>query len=565
MLTGKNNMWCVTIVVLVWCLAALSTAHAEQVELPKATKPHPPDGSISVDPDVVIGWSPGAGATAHDVYFGTEFEDVNDGIGCTFKGRWPLDSNMYNPAGLELDQTYYWRIDVVNDLHPDSPWKGNVWSFTVAPFLPTEPEVWVDDDYDDSGANDDHIWGVDAFNRIQDGLCAVTAGGKVNVAAGTYYENIMWPNKQSIKLISMEGPFFTIIDGNNIGTVITLNVTINTTTEINGFTIRNGLATTNYAGGTAGGGILCLDSCSPTIQNNIITGNEATYGAGFCGLGLEGLCSPIIRSNTITDNHAGAGAGIEFTGTCAPLIEFNNIMRNSASISSGGIECWGNVNATIQFNQIANNSALGSYPFGNGGGIMLAEGAYLVLYGNLITGNLANVRGGGICSHYNATARVEKCILSYNTAYEFAGAFKNALDSVVCFTDCTISNNYPDGIYCYGSSSAEITYSTISDNEGDGIFCRDLSTVSMHWSNITDNSGYGVQNIDPNVIANAEYNWWGDASGPGGIAKGSGDKVSGNVDYDPWSFCDALQTYRPCDINDGSYVDICDFKVFVDN
>jgi hypothetical protein len=29
--------------------------------------------------------------------------------------------------------TYYWRVDEVNDLHPDSPWKGDVWSFTIAP------------------------------------------------------------------------------------------------------------------------------------------------------------------------------------------------------------------------------------------------------------------------------------------------------------------------------------------------------------------------------------------------------------------------------------------------
>jgi hypothetical protein len=38
------------------------------------------------------------------------------------------------------------------------------------------------------------------------------------------------------------------------------------------------------------------------------------------------------------------------------------------------------------------------------------------------------------------------------------------------------------------------------------------------------------------ALLNAEYNWWGDASGPRhpGNPNGSGDPISGNVDYSPW-------------------------------
>ena len=32
----------------------------------------------------------------------------------------------------------------------------------------------------------------------------------------------------------------------------------------------------------------------------------------------------------------------------------------------------------------------------------------------------------------------------------------------------------------------------------------------------------------------AGYNWWGAASGPAGVASGSGDAVSANVIYEPW-------------------------------
>ncbi|MHC4243459.1 MAG: hypothetical protein ACYSU4_13720, partial [Planctomycetota bacterium] len=35
--------------------------------------------------------------------------------------------------GLVPGTTYYWRIDEVNDTEPNSPWIGNVWSFSIPP------------------------------------------------------------------------------------------------------------------------------------------------------------------------------------------------------------------------------------------------------------------------------------------------------------------------------------------------------------------------------------------------------------------------------------------------
>ena len=55
-----------------------------------------------------------------------------------------------------------------------------------------------------------------------------------------------------------------------------------------------------------------------------------------------------------------------------------------------------------------------------------------------------------------------------------------------------------------------------------------------NYNDIVDNAGFGVRNIDSNVIVNAEYNWWGDPSGPSGVGPGIGDEVSDGVDYDNW-------------------------------
>ncbi|MHC4646587.1 MAG: LamG domain-containing protein, partial [Planctomycetota bacterium] len=99
--------------------------------------PYPKDYGNDVPRDVVIGWRPGDYANQHDVYFGTSFDDVNDaGTANTsiYKGRQVLEANSYNPGGLNLEATYYWRIDEVNSLDPNL-WKGNVWRFTVANFL----------------------------------------------------------------------------------------------------------------------------------------------------------------------------------------------------------------------------------------------------------------------------------------------------------------------------------------------------------------------------------------------------------------------------------------------
>ena len=73
------------------------------------------------------------------MYFGDNFDDVNNGIANTFYGNqlstWiVVGFPIYpDPTGLIPGKTYYWRINEVNDLHPDSPWKGDIWSFTIWP------------------------------------------------------------------------------------------------------------------------------------------------------------------------------------------------------------------------------------------------------------------------------------------------------------------------------------------------------------------------------------------------------------------------------------------------
>jgi len=111
----------------------LNAFEIRQVEAtPKATLPGPGNNSEGVEADTKLTWLTGGYAVQHDVYFGTDYNavrhatDVTQPPGC---GR--QTATTYDPGMLALGTTYYWRIDEVNEANPESPWVGDVWSFTT--------------------------------------------------------------------------------------------------------------------------------------------------------------------------------------------------------------------------------------------------------------------------------------------------------------------------------------------------------------------------------------------------------------------------------------------------
>jgi len=103
-----------------------------------AVDPIPEDGAVDVPRDVVLSWGPGPYAEAHNVYFGDNFDDVNNADTTNMRDVLVSEgqtATTYDPEGLlEFSQTYYWRIDEVNAPPDSTVFKGNVWSFTVEPY-----------------------------------------------------------------------------------------------------------------------------------------------------------------------------------------------------------------------------------------------------------------------------------------------------------------------------------------------------------------------------------------------------------------------------------------------
>ena len=102
-----------------------------------ALDPKPASGAADVPIDSKLSWTPGAFATSHHVYFGTDaakvlYADMDSDPNVTFAA---LDANSFDPNDMEFKTKYFWRVDEVNEANPDSPWKGLVWSFTSANFL----------------------------------------------------------------------------------------------------------------------------------------------------------------------------------------------------------------------------------------------------------------------------------------------------------------------------------------------------------------------------------------------------------------------------------------------
>ena len=73
--------------------------------------------------DADLSWKLGWGAKLHTVYFGDNFDDVNNATG----GTTQIDPS-YALDTLEMNKTYYWRVD---ESDGRQAYTGDVWSFTT--------------------------------------------------------------------------------------------------------------------------------------------------------------------------------------------------------------------------------------------------------------------------------------------------------------------------------------------------------------------------------------------------------------------------------------------------
>ncbi len=244
------------------------------------------------------------------------------------------------------------------------------------------------------------------YPTIQEAILAASGGDTVLVAPGTYFENINFMGKE----IVVAGHYIlhrdfeliqgTVIDGSLQQYADTASCVLFVTgegsgAELVGFTLRGGTGTRwvdpQYPDWSwhSGGGILVFQA-SPTIRNNIITGNHVDDPLGADGASGGGICTfngnPLIVNNIIRSNTAlyGAGVVIDYSG-CQFL---NNIVAdNSGGQQYGGGAFWtignGSDPIILENNTVVNNQVLAP---GKGGALYLWS-SEVVARNNIFWGN----------------------------------------------------------------------------------------------------------------------------------------------------------------------------------
>jgi len=379
---------------------------------------------------------------------------------------------------------------------------------------------------------------------IQAGINAALNGDTVLVADGTYTgpgnRDIDFLGK-AITVRSADGTDTCIVDGEGLGRGFVLINEEPPEAVLQGFTIRNCV-------GDFGGGVYCVGS-SPTLVGLVIRDCSATSdGGGFYS--IEG--APVIRDSRFESNQTGgAGSGAYLRDAGAMEISecmftnntgvftlitssFGGMIRDSLveSNTGGGIRCFGQV--TVAGNTITNNTGDSGISCGSqamivdnvitgnvndsvGGGIDASGYSATIIgntitknqgssgggihfdadrgsiHGNVISGNVATYKGGGIglFTHLQTITLIDN-VITGNSAHSFGGGIHSGPDTWATIVNCLVAGN--DGKW------------------GGGIACED--SIPRFWNmtvtgNMAEVYGGGLYTYNHAEVSTANSIFWG--------------------------------------------------------
>jgi hypothetical protein len=216
-----------------------------------------------------------------------------------------------------------------------------------------------------------------------------------------------------------------------------------------------------------------------------------------------------------------------------------NIIRSGATGTAEGVQVIGNTISETK------------WP-----GIQVIGAPYTYVYSNTLTKcNYHGSDGTGDWDYASIHVEDDGAVSGANVIID-SNIVSDGINGIQTWSDgCEITNNsiYDMGLtYANTKTTADGTYYNsgiiIGSNWLTNNFKPTGTTVTCN--NIYDNywglyvRDYATLSPDDESVLSvtAENNWWGAVDGPTGAGTGSGDAVSDNVDYDPWSF-----TPDPCE------------------
>ena len=558
---------------------------------------------INYDPDLAsAGPDPWYGRLVYEPYInGTvtngawqTWDTINGG-----DGKWWASDNANSPVDNTCTQaspctwntliSTWPNIGIRNDalsgivFKAGSGWNGfagNVDNLTVEigggtdtyDFEPLPMVVYVNSAYT-PGSCGGHICNYDAFPTIGEGVTGVASGGTVNVAAGTFAENVVVNKPVTIVGAGIDSTFVipamsspnpcagsSLCGGaaSNVFLVQANNVTIHDLT-IDG---DNPALTSAYNVGGAN-----IDARNGIIKNTDGTYDSLeVYNTLVKNIYLRGIYSTAgtfnFHNNTVTNVRAEYASIAMFAWYGPGVMQNNHVSYANDAISA-------NHSKGIQFlNNTVTNSGSGVHTdnAGDGGGV--AD----VIRGNTVSDCDLAAGGYGIFVFVPYIAPSVKNNTVTNCQYGLS-AWGQGATVLTRFTGNTVTGPGTDvadsvGAYIttdeigYGYNDVAVSFAgnVITNNETGVMLTADQpswepgpfvakSIVAAFHCNQIDGNGTGVdKGVNGTISNDFTYNWWGSATGPAASDNptGTGDSVVDGIVYSPWltsSTCSSVPPY----------------------
>ncbi len=453
----------------------------------------------------------------------------------------------------------------------------------TAGFQPTFTELWVDDNSPQIGTT----------GRIQEGVDMVLEGGTVNVAAGSYEEQvdvgidlaIIGADRGTTFINSPTSltAFFNTGSNDNYPVVYIHDADV----DISNFTIDGlnrgnsnyrfvgvgfwnaggsvtncsitGITDTPFSGSQHGNGIYAYNNTGGPYALDVVDVDVDDFQKNGITLLGEGLtvsvtgCTVTGVGATTTTAQNGIQLGYGSGGTITDCTVDGIAYNNTGWVASGMLFYQGGT-VDVSGCTVTNSQANIIYQETNGtvsdltvvtGGVVNEEGVSVRDYGN--------VKASG-----NAVQPISPVVESYESAATKAAATTVAIDGA-SFTGSGQSGSYAVAAWSLGDDvNVSVTNSTISGWEIGLVAYEDVSAVDLFaaFNSISGNVAGMWTNAAAEQIA--EDNYWGSYGGPtdtGGVSEATistcysaadmlnavaevhgtlGDSVQGLVDYCPW-------------------------------
>jgi len=373
----------------------------------------------------------------------------------------------------------------------------------------------------DEAKNPDTPW-----LTIQHAVDTVPAESTVNVAAGTYDEQVVIDKNLTlqgagdttmIKPSQATADAFQLFSrhetsGDTLAPIVVASGSGSTSVTIKDLKVDGSLFSSVPSGASYSAAVQ-YRNCSGTIDSVTVDGiNIQHKGHGMWLSAWEHAATVEVTGCTIS--------GYNWDGICADrLMSMLTVNVYNTTITGAGVTTPGSIPGPLQNTQNA---------------IQFSRGVTGTISGNTISENMwepEDYYGIGIMLYDTADVVVEG-----NRIWNCDSAVHIMWNDNSIVRNNVLTSNVVGGVTFEGTSNYNVITSNELSNNKYGID-HDSDTPGphneAHYNNIFGNTEYGVFS-NPTYEIDATCNWWGDASGPSDQGPGTGDAVSTNVDYEPW-------------------------------